>query len=179
MRPEVRVESRREPPSLAAADPALREQLGALAARYCPAWLRGQADDIVQAAWLRVASASVRGEGDRPPGASLLAKAAYCATIDEIRRRRRRNEVPLADEHRAAGPDPQRALEARDTGRAIRECLGHMLQDRRRAVTLRLLGHSVSEAARLLEWPAKRAENMVLRGLADLRRCLAAKGIRP
>lgn len=179
VRPERHVLSREEPPSYAAADPALRQQLGALAARYCPAWLRGQVDDIAQAAWLRIASASVRHEGKRSPGASLLAKAAYCATIDEIRRRRRRHEVPLADEHRAADPDPHRALEARDTGRAIRECLARMLRDRRRAVTLRLLGHSVAEAARLLDWPAKRAENLVLRGLADLRRCLAGKGIVP
>ena len=44
---------------------------------------------------------------------------------------------------------------------------------------LHLQGHSVPDAARLLGWPAKRTENLVYRGLADLRRCLIAKGHTP
>ena len=47
------------------------------------------------------------------------------------------------------------------------------------AVTLYLQGHSVPEAARVLDWPAKRTENLVYRGLADLRECLMKKGIQP
>ena len=33
--------------------------------------------------------------------------------------------------------------------------------------------------AEMLGWNAKRADNLVYRGLADLRRCLTAKGIEP
>jgi RNA polymerase sigma-70 factor (ECF subfamily) len=46
-------------------------------------------------------------------------------------------------------------------------------------VTLYLQGHTVPETARVLDWPAKRADNLVYRGLADLRQCLLAKGLRP
>ena len=52
-----------------------------------------------------------------------------------------------------------------------------MKRERRLAVTLHLQGHSVPEAARLLDWAVKRTENLVYRGLADLRECLTAKGI--
>jgi RNA polymerase sigma-70 factor (ECF subfamily) len=40
-----------------------------------------------------------------------------------------------------------------------------------------LHGHSVAEVAALLGWRFKKAENLVYRGLADLRRCLATKGL--
>ncbi len=158
-------------------DAALRARLHEHVARYCPAWLRDEADDIAQKAWLRLRGAPAeRGE----PGPALIARVAYCATVDEIRRRRRRREVPL-DDRPAAHPDgdPARAVGAHELRRSIEECLARMLRDRRLAVTLRLLGHSVPDCARLLDWPAKRAENLVLRGLSDLRRCLASKGIEP
>jgi RNA polymerase sigma-70 factor (ECF subfamily) len=54
-----------------------------------------------------------------------------------------------------------------------------MKRERRLAVTLHLQGHTVPEAARILDWAAKQTENLVYRGLADLRACLMAKGIRP
>jgi RNA polymerase sigma-70 factor (ECF subfamily) len=37
----------------------------------------------------------------------------------------------------------------------------------------------VPEASRILDWSAKRTENLVYRGLADLRECLTLKGMRP
>ena len=56
---------------------------------------------------------------------------------------------------------------------------GRLVLPRRLAVTLHLQGHTVPEAGSLLGWNAKRAENLVYRGLADLRDCLAGKGVRP
>jgi RNA polymerase sigma-70 factor (ECF subfamily) len=48
-----------------------------------------------------------------------------------------------------------------------------MLQDRRRtAVTLHLQGFRTGEVAAALGWTEKQAENLVYRGLADLRACL-------
>jgi DNA-directed RNA polymerase specialized sigma24 family protein len=52
---------------------------------------------VVQAALMRVVEASKRREGDAPLRASYLWKAAYTATVDEIRRRRRRREVALEE----------------------------------------------------------------------------------
>ena len=54
-----------------------------------------------------------------------------------------------------------------------------MKRERRLAVMLHLQGHPVAEAARILGWTVKRTENLVYRGLADLRHCLICKGHRP
>ncbi len=160
----------------------LRARLAGQVARYCPAWLRDQLDDIVQIAWLRLQQAHERDERNRPAGPSLIARVAYCATIDEIRRRRRRKEVPLdgpAQVLPGRTIDPATATSAREIGLGIRACLAAMLPSRRAAVALYLQGHSAPETGRILGWSLKRAENMIFRGMADLRRCLAGKGITP
>ena len=53
------------------------------------------------------------------------------------------------------------------------------MRPRRLAVTLHLQGHSVPEVGRLMGWSAKKADNLVYRGRADLRECLELRGIRP
>ena len=76
-------------------------------------------------------------------------------------------------------PSPERLSLSGDLGRAIRDCLTALAPGRRNAVTLRLLGHSIRETASLLGWAVKRAENLIYRGLADLRACLGRKGLQP
>src|SRR3954451_10265093 len=111
--------------------------------------------------------------------------------IDEISRLRPRQEVSLEgrgeEEDSGSGwgvfdpaapaPDPERASAGREAGRAIRDCLGRMVPPRRHAVTLNLQGHSVPEIGKLLGWTAKKAENLVYRGMSALRGCLGEKGI--
>jgi RNA polymerase sigma-70 factor (ECF subfamily) len=163
----------------------LREDLARAVARLCPAWLSSQRDDLVQAAVMRVMQIVERrpseGEDDRALATPYLYKVAHSALVDEIRRFRRRRESDL-DEAEAAPAaithhDPERIAASREIGRGILDCLSHMTRDRRLAVTLHLQGHSVPDAARVLEWPAKRTENLVYRGLAALRACLKKKGI--
>jgi RNA polymerase sigma-70 factor (ECF subfamily) len=164
----------------------LREDLVRAVARLCPGWLSNQRDDLVQTAVMRVMQIVDRdaagGESARPFTASYLYRVAHSALVDEIRRVRRRRESDLDDED--AGPaaitrqDPERIAASREIGRGIQECLSRMSRERRLAVTLYLQGHSVPETARVLDWPAKRTENMVYRGLADLRECLLTKGMR-
>ena len=79
----------------------------------------------------------------------------------------------------AAGPDPAERAAAEEIGRAIRACLARLLPNRRLAVTLYLQGHTGPETASILGWSLKRAENMIFRGLADLRACLTRRGITP
>ena len=139
----------------------------------------------MQVALLRVlAAAQKRGEGNPGLSSFYLEKAAYSAAVDEIRRHRRRREDPSDDERLSAVPDPGRhdpeALAgAREIASGVARCLGGLVGPRRLAVTLHLQGHSVPEIAAILRWAAKRAENLTYRGLADLRRCLAAKGLAP
>jgi RNA polymerase sigma-70 factor (ECF subfamily) len=141
----------------------------------------------VQAAMMRVMQIVEKqppgGEGNRPFASSYLYKVTHSVLVDEIRRVRRRRETDLEEEGVApvavTRQDPERIAASHEVGRGIQDCLSRMSRERRLAVTLYLQGHSVAEAAGVLDWPAKRTENLVYRGLADLRECLVSKGMRP
>jgi RNA polymerase sigma-70 factor (ECF subfamily) len=159
---------------------ALREQIGRSVASVCPGWLAADREDIVQAVLTRVIDIVRRDEWKAPPSASYLWKAAFNATIDEIRRVRRRREQPIDDVTRrdltAAQPDPERLARTQQMGRAIHDCLTRLNRDRRLAVTLVLQGDTAREAAGRLDWSIKKVENLVFRGMHELRECLTSKG---
>jgi RNA polymerase sigma-70 factor (ECF subfamily) len=168
---------------------ALAAMMARVVRRQCPAWLRDCAQDIAQAALTKVMLAVRRSEGDQPVSPFYLYRAAHSALVDEIRRRTRRQEVSLdgvlgeriepgAFEPRSPD-DPHGTVSLRELGGAVRDCLVKAKRERRLAVTLYLLGHSVPEAAGILGWDEKRTENLVYRGLADLRQCLVRKGHKP
>lgn len=160
----------------------LRRSLVRAVARICPRWLAAQADDIVQAGMLRVMGILRESEGKAALNASYLWRVAYSATVDEIRRLRRRREVSLDEVSPEVLPDasdPERSHAGNEIAQGVQACLGRLAEGRRLAVALHLQGHSVPEAAGLLGWGAKKVENLVYRGLADLRRCLIAKGLKP
>ena len=77
-----------------------------------------------------------------------------------------RKEIALAPEPRTGGPDVQLQ---------IRDCLGRLSAARRAAVTLYLEGLKASEIALALGWTQKRVQNMVYRGLEELRECLGPR----
>lgn len=165
----------------------LHRDLVRAVSRVCPRWLTDRADDLVQVALMRVMEIQRKKEGTAELSPFYLKKTAYSALVDEIRRLRRRQEVSIESDEEEGGPtfdpaapapDPERASAGRQVGRAIRDCLRNMVPPRRHAVTLNLQGHSVPEIGRLLGWTGKKAENLVYRGMADLRGCLGEKGIR-
>lgn len=132
------------------------------------------------------------GKGTR--SSSYLYRVAYSVVIDEWRRSRCRSEISFSEDPFEANdadnemsheilassdPDPARASASSEVGRGIGDCLQRLNDNRRRAVTLYLLGHTVPEASRVLRSNLKRTESLVYRGLADLRRCLALKGLDP
>lgn len=162
----------------------LRSGLERAVARVCPPWLADQREDLVQVALMRVMEIERKSEGERRFSSSYLWRVAYSALVDEIRRVRRRQEVPLEAEMggsvmAAERPGPDDRAAASEIAQGLRECLVRMVRPRRLAVALHLQGHTVPEAARLLGWGAKRIENLVYRGLADLRRCLTEMGLTP
>ena len=166
----------------------LRSELVRVVARICPTWLGSRADDLVQVALLRVLEVRRKSEANARISASYLRKTAYSALIDEIRRCRRRREVSLETENGGINPaaetgsprpDPEEVSAGQEVGRAIRECLAQIVRPRRLAAALHLQGHSVPDVGRLMSWAPKKADNLVYRGLADLRECLASKGLRP
>lgn len=162
----------------------LFERLKKAVASVCPAWLQDRRDDLVQQSLLRVVDLLETSEGNRELSSSYLWKVAHSALIDEIRRERRRREVPLED---ASGVDfpsgrptsPEERTRAQEIDNALRDCLAHLVPNRRAAVALRLQEHTVPEAAEILGWTVKKTENLVYRGLQDLRECLRAKGLEP
>jgi RNA polymerase sigma-70 factor (ECF subfamily) len=165
----------------------LRQDVARAIARLCPRWMVNRRDDLVQAAIIRVMQItekrSASGEGNQPLSTSYLYKVAYSVLVDEIRRLRRWRETDLDDEAVApltiARENPERTAASKEIGRGVQDCLMQMKRERRLAVTLHLQGHTVPEAARILDWAAKQTENLVYRGLADLRECLMARGLRP
>jgi RNA polymerase sigma-70 factor, ECF subfamily len=143
----------------------IRQVLIRAVERHCPPALAAHREDLVQMALLRLVERP-RGEGSAPRGASYLWRVAYTVVIDEIRRFRRQQrqaEQLPRDERGTPGPEARSEL---------LECLGALQERRRTAVTLHLEGFRTSEVAAALGWTEKQAENLVYRGLADLRACL-------
>lgn len=166
-------------------DAKLRDALTQTVKKVCPGWLSDRVDDLVQTCMIRVMDLQKKSEGNHQPSSSYLWKMAHNAMIDEIRKIRRRQEVTLTDEEGGErvipteAADPEKRMESRQIGEGIRDCLIKLNEARRQAVTLYLQGNTVPESATLLGWTAKKTENLVYRGLQDLRKCLAGKGLEP
>lgn len=148
--------------------------------RICPLWLADEREDLVQKAMVKILEL---GEPDKP--VSYLKKVAFTQMIDEIRRRQRRQEVSLDAKEASEGIEaaavdcgPEAVAADRELGQALQACLASLVKARRRAVTLWLVGYPNREIAAKLQCNGKRAENLVTRGRADLRKCLERKGYR-
>lgn len=161
----------------------LRHHLARALARSCPRVLSDRREDLLQDCLLRLMDLVTKSGAERQFSASYLYKVAHSTLIDEIRRMRRRPESPLEEVEPVASDlvesNPEAHATAREIGHGILDCLARLARERRLGVTLYLQGHSAPEAARILDWNTKKAENLIYRGLADLRECLAAKGMRP
>ncbi|MCB9673505.1 MAG: RNA polymerase sigma factor [Alphaproteobacteria bacterium] len=161
----------------------LRVRLLAACWQMAPPWLNDRIDDLVQTAVMKVMR-SGKVEERVEMNNAFVWRLAHSVVVDEIRRHRRRNETgidprlpdPVEPSVRA---NPEAMTGGREIGAEIVDCLSKMAPSRRRAVTLYLQGHSVPEAARLLGFTDKKAENLVYRGLSDLRGCLRSKGLEP
>jgi RNA polymerase sigma-70 factor (ECF subfamily) len=117
-------------------------------------------------ALLRLLERPGAGEGTNPRGASYLWRVAYTVVIDEIRRfRRQQRQAEQASGGERVTPGPEARSE-------LLACLDGLQDRRRTAVILHLQGFRTGEVASALGWTEKQAENLVYRGLADLRACL-------
>ncbi len=75
------------------------------------------------------------------------------------------------------GPSPFHVTRDHETGEAIRDCLSELIPERRRALSLHLLGWRIPEIANELGWSVRSAEGRVYRGMDQLRSCLKQKGV--
>lgn len=163
----------------------LRTQLLRAVRAKCPGWLQDRAEDITQKAMMTLLRILETREADRPVPASYLRKVAFTTMIDEIRRLRKErhdrsiDEPPSDLQLQASNPSPERNAQGRQTMTLVQECVGRLPEARRGAVLLYLLEEPVPDIARRRGWDRKRTSNLVYRGLAAVRRCLEANGIRP
>jgi RNA polymerase sigma factor (sigma-70 family) len=72
---------------------------------------------------------------------------------------------------------PERQAERALVLAKVKECLGRLKAERRRALALHLQGFTTEEIGRLLGWTEPRARNLVYRGLKQLRETLRSAGI--
>lgn len=174
----------------------VQRQLLAAVRRVCPGWLDSDVDDLVQEAMIKLMrlkdSSAAEGQqqgqdqkhGEHDQGTqwslSDIRKTAHSVVIDEIRKRQRRPEMgtEVGGEADLVSDETESPVPT-DTQGTIEDCLAEQISARRRAVTLHLLGHTVTEVANYLECKAKQAENLVYRGIKQLRECLSAKGVYP
>ena len=135
----------------------------------------------MQGAVTRLVAQVERSDEPLDFGAPYLWRVANHAVIDEIRRRtpRREESMPEAEVASDGPDDPERRLSGQRIREGVADCLEEAAEDRRAALNLYLQGLKVPEIARALGWDRKRAENLVYRGLTDLRACLEMKGLRP
>ena len=153
-------------------------------ARVCPRELAELREDLVQDAALRVIDLEKRGAQEQVRTASYLWRVAFAATMDELRKLRRRLALAQGQEALAALPvaadSGAAGLESKgELALAIQRCLEQLPEPRRAAVVLHLQGFRVEEASGILGWNVKKVENLTYRGLAELRKALEAEGHAP
>ena len=158
----------------------IRQTLERALARACPRALRAETDDLVQAALTRILETQAKKGPDAVRAASYVWRTAFSVIADELRRRRRKPVAPLDPERmdpHDSGPSPEASAVSTEAGRALRDCLANLARPRQLAIMLHLQGQRLAEAAALLGWTVKRFENLLYRGLTELRGCLASKGV--
>jgi RNA polymerase sigma factor (sigma-70 family) len=134
------------------------------------------ADDIEQNVLIALWKAMPGEQIPRHPS-SYLYRAAVRETVRALKDRREPREVEIGADRPDPNPAPDRLLESRELGLAIRTVLSDLSPERRRAVQAHLMGYDVKEIMAMQGWPYNKARNLIARGMADLRRGLRRRGV--
>jgi RNA polymerase sigma-70 factor (ECF subfamily) len=151
-------------PGIAAHPAEMRAILLRAVRHHCPSDLRSQAEDLAHTAWLRIMEREA-GEDLTALEPSYLWRVAFTVVVARVTQAETLQAVP-----REPAPGP-------DVGVEIRSCLEQLPEARQLPVILHLQGFRNEEVARALQSNEKRAENLIYRGLEQLRQCLRSKGI--
>ncbi len=157
--------------------------------RVCPKNLGLQYDEIEQEARLRLWRA-LESEREIHDPASYLYRIAATATLDAVRRVKRKREEQIITDHDAEEENiaphvlvtdphraPDREAERRELVAKVKAAMARLPDNRRTAVALHLEGMTTQEIANLVGWSEPKARNLVYRGLSDVREHLQAAGI--
>lgn len=125
------------------------------------------ADDAVQAAWLKAAAADTTGVRNLSAWFTTVV-AREC--LDQLRARRRRGEVPLGPEAARAAPADEEVLLAESVGRALLVVLDRLSPAQRVAFVLHdLFSVPFEEVGRVLDRSAVAAKKLASRAREQLR----------
>jgi RNA polymerase sigma factor (sigma-70 family) len=155
--------------------------------RVCPKDLGLQYDEIEQDARLRLWR-TLESEREIHDPASYLYRIAATATLDAIRRVKRKREEQIIEEGEEDHAIPQllvtnpvhapdRAAERQQLVSKVRAAIARLPDNRRTAVGLHLEGLTTQEIANVSGWSEPKARNLVYRGLQEVRQYLKEVGI--
>jgi RNA polymerase sigma factor (sigma-70 family) len=150
-------------------------------------------DEVMQDVRVRLWRARGESEQLSTVSASYVYRTAMSAALDLIRRRRRasatskpsRELTEDSDEtvddiaSAAQASNPEAALDASETSRAVLTAIERIPKSRRAVVRMYLMGHPPMEIAGLMGWTEPKTRNLLYRGLADLRAELTSMGYGP
>lgn len=151
-------------------------------------------DEVMQDVRVRLWRARGESEQLSTVSASYVYRTAMSAALDLLRRRRRvsagsttspksTEDSDAAVDDIAASADPQSnpeaALDASETSRAVLTAIEQIPKSRRAVVRMYLMGHPPMEIAGLMGWTEPKTRNLLYRGLADLRAELTSMGYGP
>ncbi len=135
-----------------------------------------EAEDIEQKVLIALWKATPDEQMPSNPS-SYLYRAAVRETVRTMKARNQLRVVELNEHPPDRQPTPDEALASRELGVAIREAIGSLLPDRRRAVQAHLMGFDVREIMSTQNWPYNKARNLIARGMGDLRRELKRRSV--
>lgn len=153
-------------------------------AHACPGCLRALEEDLVQRAMLRVSTAFAK-DRERSLNRTYLRQIARSVVLDEIRRQRVRRgtraDTERVEQARSLGAeDPERRASARELLAIAHRILEERVSPRRaEAVRHYLSGQTIPEVAATMGVAVKSADNLVYRGIRDLRAALEGHGQPP
>lgn len=140
-------------------------------------------DEVVQDLRVRIWKSFGTAELIRRANPTYMYRAAVSASLDIIRRRRsiKASAARLDDVHPSALADGRGGVDeriaTRELAQAVHDALELLAESRRGVVRMYLAGYDRYEIADLLGWTEGKTRNLLYRGLEDLRRILASRGI--
>jgi RNA polymerase sigma-70 factor (ECF subfamily) len=145
--------------------------------------LDGDLDEVIQDVRIRLWQARHSGTIATAPS-SYVYQTARSAALDLLRRRRAPHAAVSLDTaaalaEPAATARPDHRMERSELATAVFEAVEELIESRRVPVRMHLLGYEPREIAARLGWSGGKTRKLLSRGMADLRECLAARGIGP
>ncbi len=159
---------------LEALRPVLVHELNALGRPISPA----DTDDLLQEARIRIWQV-LRDRGDKIFFLDAYAKKVVLSVfINGIQRRCRERGLIEAAGSSIGDPGTGRERSEDLLGSEVADAMRSLGAAKRRAIELRLEGFAFAEIAQLNRWSTRKAQGVYYRGIKELRRLLAERGIR-